>query len=267
VDVLCFIPARAGSKRIVHKNGQLVGGRSLLHRAMDGVFDASCESDHAIACMVSTDDGALAAHALDRARRHMLDTYPFDGQHSMGDVDAALVGEYALHQRPPALASDHAQIEAAMAHAWTRLERKPDVLAMLQPTSVFRKARHILEALRLLEVTGADSVIGVTASHDSHFAGRLKPREVGNGLCAGEPWFEWQPHAPMGHDRPRTQDLPPRGTDNGSLYVTRRKAWETSELRTSGVTVALPMSRIEGWDIDTIEDLEAARAMAEGMGL
>jgi CMP-N,N'-diacetyllegionaminic acid synthase len=236
VKVYAFIPARAGSRRVESKNLREVDGMSLVSRAIRAADQAGCW------VVVSSDSAAIRNHAREE-------------------------GADDMHERPPALASDHAQIEAAVSHWYTRLDSKPDVIVILQPTSPFRTARHVKEALRLLEATGADSVIGVTASHDSHFAGRLKPREVGNGLCAGEPWFEWQPHAPMGHDRPRTQDLPPRGTDNGSLYVTRRKAWETSELRTSGVTVALPMSRIEGWDIDTIEELDCARAIAERFGI
>ncbi len=49
--------------------------------------------------------------------------------------------------------------------------------------------------------------------------------------------------------------------------MTTRHAWERSGMRMSGEIVALPMTWIEGLDIDTESDLAAARAIAEGMGL
>lgn len=240
MKVYAFIPARGGSKRVPGKNVRLVGGRSLLARAIDAA--APCGT-----CVVSTDDESIADVAL------ACDT---------GDVGEMCV---TVHSRPPQLASDHAQIEAAIAHWWTRLDDKPDAIVLLQPTSPFRTAAHVREALRLLGVTGADSVVGVTVGHEPHFAGRLKPRE-GDALMQGAPvtWFDWHPFKPMGLDRPRTQDLPPWATENGSIYVTRRAAFDATGMRASGHTVALPMTRVEGWDVDTEEDIAICNALVAG---
>lgn len=236
-----FIPARAGSKRVPGKNLREVGGVSLVERAVWTAFGADLDAT------VSTDD-AEVSRLCSRMASIAVNTGP--GVH-IGTVNNVC----RIHERPPHLATDHAQIEAAIAHWWTRLDDKPDAIVLLQPTSPFRTSAHVREALRLLEATGADSVVGVTVGHEHHFAGRLKPRD-------GAPaWFDWHPFRDPSETRPRTQDLAPRGHENGSIYVTRRAAWEASGLRMSGHIVALPMTRVEGWDVDTEEDLAVANAL------
>ncbi len=204
--------------------------------------------------VVSTDDAAIAS----AADRH---------------------GAY-VHDRPAQLASDHAQIESALSHWWVRLDEKPDVIVLLQPTSCFRTAAHVRAAIELLRGANLDSVVGVVRSHAPHFSGRMKPRETERVLIyGGSPrtpppplppleWFEWQPHAPTSAEsRPRTQDLPPRGHECGALYAFTREHWERTGSRMGGRMGALPMSWIEGLDIDDECDLAAARAIAEWMGL
>lgn len=238
---VAFIPARGGSKRVPGKNLREVGGVSLVERAVWAALGADIDA------VVSTDDDEVSKRVAGLAN---LNVNTGRGPH-VGTVKNVC----RIHERPTQLATDHAQIETAIAHWWTRLDDKPDAIVLLQPTSPFRTAAHVREALRLLEVTGADSVVGVTVGHEHHFAGRLKPRD-------GTPtWFDWQPFRDPGETRPRTQDLPPRGHENGSIYVTRRSAWEASGLRMSGYIVALPMTRVEGWDVDTEEDLAICNAL------
>ena len=235
MKVAAFIPARGGSKRVPLKNLAEVGGRTLLQRAIDCASLGRVCGD----VTVSTDDPYIAAHAVNTH----------------------------WHVRPPALASDHAQIEAAIAHWWVRLTYKPDVVVLLQPTSPFRTAEHVRRALVLLEMTGADCVVGVTVGHAGHFAGRLKPREMEPSASGHADWYEWQPFRSPTEPRPRTQDLQPRGHENGALYAFTRAHWERTGNRMGGRMVALPMTWIEGLDVDTQEDLEAARAIDEGMGI
>lgn len=249
MKAMAFIPARGSSKRVPGKNLCEVGGESLLERAIASAY-------------------GLATPAAQLPGGSDWDVVVSSDAASVRNI--AREEGVSIHERPPQLASDHAQIEDAIAHWWTRLDDKPDVIVLLQPTSPFRTAAHVREALRLLEATDADSVVGVTVGHEPHFAGRLKPRtdvvgpfgDIGRPFTDADAWFDWQPFSPYGvADRPRTQDLAPRGWENGALYVTRRAAWEKSGARTSGYTVALPMSKIEGWDIDTAEDLAIANAM------
>gem|GEM_PF-1732077 len=242
-----FIPARGGSKRVPGKNLAEVGGVSLLDRAIEAALYGLPRPSTEPRIWVSTDDAEI-----DEAARGWND-----------DVVDVLV-----HERPPQLATDHAQIEAAIAHWWTRLDDKPDAIVLLQPTSPFRTAAHVREALRLMEATGADSVVGVTLGHEHHFAGRLKPREVPSVHAAylaatgqARSWYDFAPFRDVTAARPRTQDLRPMGAENGSVYVTRRAAFEATGLRMSGHMVALPMTRVEGWDVDTQEDIDVCNAL------
>jgi CMP-N-acetylneuraminic acid synthetase len=146
---------------------------------------------------------------------------------------------------------------------------------LLQPTSPFRTSEHVKAAIALLQRTSADTVVGVTRSSAPHFAGRLKPRDTPGwhetpcGTSPGVPFYEWQPFGlpSAAWARPRTQDLPPRGWENGAVYAFTREHWEKTGNRLGGFSVALPMDWISGLDIDTVEDLEAARALAEGLGI
>ena len=224
---LAFIPARGGSKRIPRKNLATVGGVSLLVRAIAVAGE--------FVPVVSTEDATIAATALASRQE----------------------GRVVIHDRPPQLASDHAQIEDALAHYLTRLDDKPEAIVILQPTSPFRTAAHVREALDLLARTGADSVVGVTVGHEPHFAGRLKPVEYWRFASA----FHLQPFRDPLAERPRTQDLRPMGTENGAIYAFTYEHWKRTRNRMGGHMVALPMTRVEGWDIDTPEDLAVANAM------
>lgn len=249
MKAVAFIPARGGSKRVPGKNLREVGGVSLVERAVWAALGADIDA------VVSTDDDEVSKRVAGLAT---LNVNAGRGSH-VGTVKNVC----RIHERPTQLATDHAQIETAIAHWWTRLDDKPDAIVLLQPTSPFRTAAHVREALWLLDVTGADSVVGVTVGHEHHFAGRLKPREVYGEAADGRSfeWFDWQPFRDPSETRPRTQDLPPRGHETGSIYVSRRSAWEASGLRMSGHIVALPMTRVEGWDVDTEEDLAICNAL------
>ncbi len=240
---IAFVPARGGSKRLPGKNLAMVGDRTLLQRAINAGYDGWCDE-----VFVSTDDSVIS----------------FAAQCDMAQI----------HDRPPQLASDHAQIESAIAHWWVRLDEKPDVIVLLQCTSPFRTSHHIREAVGLLKRGVCDSVVGVTAGHGPHFAGRLKPREPEDMACpcfdcaTDDRWFDFQPFRDLdAMARPRTQDMRPMGTENGSLYAFTREHWEKTGNRMGGRMAAVRMSWIEGLDIDDERDLAAARAIAEGMGI
>lgn len=133
-QVVAFIPARAGSKGIEHKNLQLLGDRTLLRWAIDTAH-ATPEIDR---CVVSTDGEAIA----DQARR----------------------AGAGVHVRPEALADDDALVIDAIRH-FLAVEREagthPDIVVLFEPTSPLRipvDVRHCLEGL----LGGADSAATVT---------------------------------------------------------------------------------------------------------
>jgi CMP-N-acetylneuraminic acid synthetase len=130
MEVVALIPARGGSKAIPRKNLAPLGGRPLLAWTVD----AARESRAVTRTVVSTEDEEIAAAARG-------------------------VGAEVL-ERPPELAADETPMRDVIEHALAGFP-KTDVLVLLQPTSPLRRARHVDEALELLLVSGADSVVSV----------------------------------------------------------------------------------------------------------
>jgi len=220
MTMIAFIPARGGSQRVPGKNLALVGGRSLLARAIDCAHAADL---HAV---VSTESDEIAA------------------------VAAALGAE--VHARPIALASATAQIEPSI-HAWLRSDprRADDVraIALLQPTSPFRRPETVRECVRAVLEDGCDSALTVHVdAHRAFFWGRLRGDVV-----------RWERDCSA---RPRTQDLQPDAIENGCVYAFTRQHLLTTRCRMGGKERAIVIDSVEALDIDTPGDLELARAIA-----
>lgn len=230
MNVLSFIPARGGSKRIPGKNLATVNGLSLLERAIASAVGR---------VVVSTDDEDIAR-------------------------DCRTFG-VEVHERPAQLAHDHAQIEDALAHYLRREDAKPDAIVILQPTSPLRKREHVEAALALLEVTDGDSVVSVTLDAKHNFAGRLKPVEKvyprqidGDTLTA---WVDlFVPFRDPMAERPRTQDLRPVGHENGAIYAFTLDHWRRTQNRMGGAMYAYQMDALASIDVDEPRDLLVAEA-------
>ncbi len=195
----------------------------MLSRAIDSAFP--CDD-----VWVSTDDDVIAAVAAREGARVIM--------------------------RPPQLCRDSSSTESCVAH-WYRSLRsgeRPDVIALLQPTSPLRTDVHVLEAIALLEDTGASSLVSVSVEPRHHFACRLYPRD--DGARDVRPFRPWS-------YRPRTQDVHALGVENGAIWLFTREHWETHGRRDGGARcIAYEMSPLESVDVDTAEDLELAEACA-----
>jgi N-acylneuraminate cytidylyltransferase/CMP-N,N'-diacetyllegionaminic acid synthase len=202
-----------------------VGGVSLVERAVSSAAGAN------VFAWVSTDDEAIALEAIDAGA-------------CVNRVDTV-----------PAISN----LRAEMWAWWEKLDDKPDALVLLNPTSPLRTAEHVREALALLERTGADSVVSVTEGHEPHFAGVLHEASDRNG-----PRLDWQPgidRPRFASKRPRTQDLPRAGWENGAIFAVTRAFWEAERNFTGGHAVAYVMPRAASIDVDVLADLEIARAI------
>ena len=132
---LGIVPARGGSKGIPGKNLVPLLGRPLLAWTIEAARGAA-RLDRTL---VSTDDPAIAAVARDCG----------------ADVPSL---------RPAELAGDDVPMLDVLQHALGALcppDEQPEILVLLQPTSPLRRATHIDEAIALLNVSGADSVVSV----------------------------------------------------------------------------------------------------------
>jgi CMP-N,N'-diacetyllegionaminic acid synthase len=233
VKVLGVITARGGSKGIPGKNLKLLAGKPLIAYSIDaaqrsGAFDR---------LVVSTDDPSIA----DTARASGCEV-PF--------------------MRPPDLALDSTPHLPVMIHAvaWLR-DRESyccDAVMILQPTSPFRTPDDIRNAVRLLESSGADSVVGVSAVPPHFNPMRLLAADDGGAatlFVSGEPVRR----------RPvRRQDLPNVWAINEAIYLFRTSLLFDVEPSLYGDrTVVYVMPAERGLAIDDSRDWDAAERAIE----
>ena len=124
--------------------------------------------------------------------------------------------------------------------------------------AAFGHLLYVVEALRILRETGCDSVVSVTRLHSLHW--------YFNGRLVGDRYEEASPPSDdaVVVRRPRSQDIDDLVYENGAIYAFTRGHWNATRNRMGGDTRALVMHWSEAVEIDTPEDLEAARRLARG---
>ena len=229
--VLGIITARGGSKGIPGKNLKLLGGRPLLDYSIDAANDTPLDR-----LILSTEDQKIA----DVARSLGCDV-PF--------------------MRPAELARDETPHLPVIQHATRWLleheNYQPEVVLILQPTSPLRSSADIAAALRMLELSGADSVVSVSeVSAHAHPMRMLRVDDQGNAVL-------FATGQPVRNRINRRQDLPKAWVMNGAVYACRTEVLFAAEPSLYGDrVVAYPMPAERSISIDTLEDwAEAERAL------
>jgi CMP-N,N'-diacetyllegionaminic acid synthase len=233
LKILGIITARGGSKGIPGKNLKPLAGRALLGYTVDAAR-ASGALDRVI---LSTEDAAIA-----EAGRALGCEVPF--------------------MRPAELSKDDTPHLPVIQHAaqWMRDHAgyDADAVMILQPTSPLRSADDITAAARLLESSGADSVVSVSeVSAHAHPMRMLRVDERGHAVlfATGEP---------VRRRINRRQDLPAAWVMNGAIYACRTGVLFDADPSLYGDRVAayaMPAER--SVSIDDFEDWAAAeRALA-----
>lgn len=227
---VALIPARGGSKGVPRKNLEVVGGLSLLERAISGAL-LSNKFDKVI---VSSDDSGILQSAAEAGAVCLVRSESSSG-------DRAQATEVVQHFLGSQLATD--------------LEPS-SVIVYLQPTSPFRNQVHISEALAQMEHAGATSLVSVRTVKDHPF---LTLEQDSLGRLEGSKF--WNPSST------NRQDYPQLKVPNGAIYAF--VAREFSDRGRIPVEGALPffMTQIESLDIDTPDDLLLARAIANYAGI
>ncbi len=135
---LLVIPARGGSKGIPGKNLQMVGGLTLLERAIDTASGAALGR-----VVVSTNDEAIANVARARGAEVVL--------------------------RPEVISKDTSTTEEALLHVVETLchssDEQPELLVLLQCTSPFTSVEDVRGTVMALVDAQADSSLAVTPFH------------------------------------------------------------------------------------------------------
>lgn len=223
---LGLVPARGGSTRVPRKNLAVLGGSTLVRRALETTLAAACCERVAL----SSDDDEILAEAAG------LDVVPL--------------------RRPPELATATARVAEVVGHALAELEdpAQPfESVVIVQATSPFTAPEDVAATLELLERTGAECAVSVVRLEAALHPAKLK-RLDGDRLL---PYLEDDRLTP-------SHELPPVWVRNGSVYAFRRDVAGAGLDAEDVRGYEMPPQR--SFDIDTPRDLKLARYLFEHGG-
>ena len=164
--------------------------------------------------------------------------------------------------RPAELARDETPHLPVLQHAVDWLAQhggyQPDAVMILQPTSPLRRALDIRESIALLETSGADSVVSVSAVPDHYNPMRtlrIDSRGRATLLVSGEP---------VRQRINRRQDMPQAWTMNGAIYLFRTAVLRAAQPSLYGdSTAAYVMAPAAGISIDSLDDWKEVERVLE----
>lgn len=220
---LVVIPARGGSKGIPDKNIKLLGGKPLIHYTIEAAREVFADED----IIVSTDSERIKEVAEATSLK-----VPF--------------------LRPEHLATDTAGTHEVLLHALEYVEqqgKKPDVVVLLQPTSPFRTAQHIREAMELYHPE-IDMVVSVKETKSNPYYVLFEEDEHGYLQKSKEGRFT------------RRQDCPRVWELNGAIYVISAAALLEKPLNQITKIRKYLMEEFSSHDIDSALDWIVAKAIA-----
>lgn len=236
--VIGIIPARGGSKGIPRKNVAPLCGKPLISYVIKAVL----ESGAVDSLVVSSDDDEILTVA-----------------------EGVAPGGLHLIKRPSDLAIDSAPSLPVIQHAVRETESTTgffyDYVVMFQCTTPLVSSDDIRNAMDLLKSAGADSVMSVYETNESHPAKAKKLLE-GNRLKQYCPEIQE-------HDFTR-QNFVPVYRRNGAIYASKRsivmdqgRLYGGDDIDTRGY--CMPEER--SIDINTPLDLLVAEALLRAAGL
>jgi len=224
--VLAIIPAREGSKGLPGKNMALLGGKSLIARAVESAVGASRVDK----VLCTTDGDSLQQEAI-------------------------AAGAEAPFLRPAALSGDDIPMLPVLVHAIRYVEASGfdvDVVVLLQVTTPLRTAHHVDEALDLFLRAECDSLVSLTPVRESpHWMRIVRNGKVEHLLDRGEANYE------------QRQSLPEIFKLNGAIYIAKRNLVMEQETLTGGDVLHYVMPQECSVDIDSEMDMLQAKWLLE----
>jgi CMP-N,N'-diacetyllegionaminic acid synthase len=224
IQTFIVIPARSGSKGVIDKNIKLLGGKPLLQWTVEAIGTSGIENSLAI---LSTDSSHYA------------------------EIGKSL-GLQVPFLRPAECAGDSASALQVIEHAvkWFRSEYGylSEQTMWLQPTSPFRSAAIIHQAVSILIEQQAKAVIGCKEIH----------RDLTTLFHCEKGYL-----VPVDSSRPTQtsrQQSKSLLTPNGAMYLCKTKYLLEQKTFYPPKTLPLVMGAIESLDIDTEEDWAMAEA-------
>lgn len=221
---LVVIPARGGSKGIPGKNIKPLAGKPLIYYTIDEARKVF--SDDVI--YVSTDSNAIKACV-------------------------EVVGLQIPFLRPPDLALDITGTHEVLLHALSYVESTgyfPDTLVLLQPTSPFRRAEHIIEALALFNQE-VEMVVSVKESSLNPYFNLFEENKDG-----------WLVKSKKG--KYSSRQLSPKVWEyNGAIYIINVDSLKKKPVSDFDRIRKYLMDDFSSHDIDTVIDWELAEIFAK----
>lgn len=218
---LIIIPARAGSKRLPKKNTKLLNNKPLIMHSVSTARSLFTDSE----ICVSTECKEIKKIVENAGLK-----VPF--------------------LRPKELAKDDSTSEDVLMHALNWYEKhlyKPDMIVLLQPTSPFRKTKHINDIIK--KFSGEiDMVVSVSEAksnpyfnlYEENNSGFLKKTKKSNYT--------------------RFQDCPKVWEINGSVYAINPISLKKKGFNNFDKIIKYEMKEsIYSIDIDTVDDWELAK--------
>lgn len=214
---LGIIPARGGSKRLPRKNVLDLCGKPLIAWSIK----AGLNSKYIDKVVVTSDDEEILNISLNFGAETI--------------------------KRPVELASDTATTFDAIKHTIENVE-KYDYIVLLQPTSPLRDAKHIDEAIELLETKKADAVVSVCEVDHSPLWSNTLPENVNMSSFLRDEVLN-----------KRSQDLEKYYRLNGAIYICKtEKLLEEKSFFLKENIFAYVMDRKSSVDIDEEFDFRLA---------
>lgn len=209
---LVVIPARGGSKGVLRKNIKPLNCKPLIQYTIEA---ARSLFEDSIIC-VSTDDLEI---------KEVVEN----------------IGLQVPFIRPQQLASDSAGTYEVLLHAIEYYERQgyfPDTLILLQPTSPFRTAKHIKEALRLYN-SDCEMLVSVKETKANPYYVLREENEKGWLVKSKEGNFT------------RRQDCPKVYELNGAIYIINVDALKVRPIHEFIKVSKYEMDEMSSHDIDS----------------
>ncbi|WP_299127616.1 acylneuraminate cytidylyltransferase family protein [uncultured Winogradskyella sp.] len=224
---IVVIPARGGSKGVPGKNIKVLNDKPLIQYTIDAARHVFKDNE----ICVSTDDNIIKSTVESLGLR-----VPF--------------------LRPAHLATDTATSRDVLLHALQYHEaqhkKTPDVIVLLQPTSPFRTAEHIKEALVLYNEK-LDMVVSVKETKANPYyvlmeeddKGFLVKSKVSNST--------------------RRQDVPKVWEVNGAIYIINPKSLKNKTFAAFKKVIKYKMDEMSSHDIDTMLDWRIAEGISKDL--